>query len=603
MPIMTQINGYRFGRRQPLFLRTINFSIPKDFSANVAEAWIRSALESEPDSSDMTALETGHSHADALIYLKCLFKANQILLQDLKIPVFETPIVLRVSMKAAFDGKFEAAVWIPFVEHIAHEVFEKWLSISAQFMIDAMRLSEQADALESCYQHFHKSIALVWQQQMPGARSSVPILQASYALGIPFAHLGSGVYVLGWGSCSRIFDRSSNHLDSALGASASHHKGFAKKLMQANGIPVPLGKVFRSGNISAETLKDVTYPCVTKPVDRDRGEGVTLNINNPTDLEQGILYAGTFSSDVIVEEQIPGICHRILVANGQVIFVVKRHPRCIIGDGIHNIESLINAKNQQIRRLIPMKRLPELGLNDATRDFLHQQGLSVHDVPAQNQKVSLRPSQSTAWGGEPEVVTDMLHADNAELALRTARHFGLNCAGIDFISQDIRVPWHINGAVINEVNFAPVLGRTHDYQREGAKAYLRTTFPSLGRIPIEIYVGASLSEQVFVRHAELVNAGIRCFLCLDGKIFDTSGCRIHFADAGNMYQAVSMLRCDRRVESLIIHIVEDNSVLSHGMPIDKVNRLHCAPQSELSSRQIKLIHLIREFLDESPSFP
>ena len=58
-----------------------------------------------------------------------------------------------------------------------------------------------------------------------------------------------------------------------------------------------------------------------------------------------------------------------------------------------------------------------------------------------------------------EDVTDIIHPDNlADIALRAASLFGLNVAGIDIITPDIRMASHQNGAIINEVNFAPLLG-------------------------------------------------------------------------------------------------------------------------------------------------
>jgi hypothetical protein len=43
-------------------------------------------------------------------------------------------------------------------------------------------------------------------------------------------------------------------------------------------------------------------------------------------------------------------------------------------------------------------------------------------------------------------------------ALEATSLLSLNVAGVDMISLDIRVPWHANDAVINEVNYSPLLG-------------------------------------------------------------------------------------------------------------------------------------------------
>ena len=53
------------------------------------------------------------------------------------------------------------------------------------------------------------------------------------------------------------------------------------------------------------------------------------------------------------------------------------------------------------------------------------------------------------------------------------------------ISCDITVPWHANGAVINEVNFAPALG-SNVISRLYLKTYVTRLLGGDGRIPVEV---------------------------------------------------------------------------------------------------------------------
>jgi cyanophycin synthetase len=336
-------------------------------------------------------------------------------------------------------------------------------------------------------------------------------------------------------------------------------------------------------------------PWVVKPVDKDRGEGVTLGINNQAALDHAIDEALKLSQAVLVEEQIPGTCHRILIIEGKIAFVIKRNPRAIVGNGIDSIRQLVHDHNSEIKRKIPIKRLPKLVLDDLSNVFLAQSDLNEHSVPAFGQHVALRPVQSSQWGGDPEVMTTQLHPANQEIAIRASKLFNLSCAGIDFISTDITKPWYENGAVINEVNYAPVIGRTHAYQRDGTRAYLSAVFPNQGRIPIEVYLGAQTAEQASQRHRELVNEGIQAIYCHDNDVLNHCFESIPLAQAQTIFDRMQMLRLNGEVEHAVIHINTDDSFSLRGLPFDYVHSVISSPTDQLTTMQIHTLNLLKTF--------
>ena len=89
--------------------------------------------------------------------------------------------------------------------------------------------------------------------------------------------------------------------------------------------------------------------------------------------------------------------------------------------------------------------------------MLSRQRLTADSVPEKRKFVALRRIETTAWGGVDEDVTSSLHPDNVKVAVDASKLFGLEVAGIDIVSPNITQPWHSNGAIINEVNFAPLL--------------------------------------------------------------------------------------------------------------------------------------------------
>ena len=82
-------------------------------------------------------------------------------------------------------------------------------------------------------------------------------------------------------------------------------------------------------------------------------------------------------------------------------------------------------------------------------------------------------------GGVATDVIDDVHPDNLELCVEAAMSMRLTMAGVDFISEDISVPWHQNGAVVCEVNAQPQLGITHpEIYADVLKSYVNS-FPDV----------------------------------------------------------------------------------------------------------------------------
>jgi len=565
---MTQ-QGYRFGMRQPATHVQLNFKLPQSVDITALDQWIVDALEYDIQSYQPQFVgdkPSGHLAEQFLVRWLCI---TTILLQDIRVPVFERATIVSLKGRRHQPKQFVADVWFPVVDHFPTKLFHAWLAIANQFIIDVLAHKDDPAALERLYQEFQQTQVLPWSAQVPGARSTIPILQAAFESGVPFAHCGFGRYVLGWGSRSRFFDRSSNMLDSAFGSVATQQKHIALQLMRSSGIPVPSGRVFKSGHpLTAAELTSLRPPWVVKPVDRDRGEGVTMGVATEAALESAVADASKLSRQFLVEEQVEGTCHRILVIDGQVVYAVKRHPKSVIGDGVQSIAALVDQLNAAIRKKIPVKRLPDYCLDELALTCLKSAGLTPDSVLGSGQKAYLRPAQSTQWGGDPEEVTDHLHPDNAALAIRAARLFGLSCAGVDFISTDIAAPWHQNGAVINEVNYSPVMGRTHPFQRKAARAYMANMFPTQGKIPIDVFIGEASRQNAKRQWQRLIDDGKRYIFCDENGLLTPNGQPLQLAGAQSAYDKIAMLRTDASLDGLVVHAASADRLAANGQPFE-----------------------------------
>jgi hypothetical protein len=220
----------------------------------------------------------------------------------------------------------------------------------------------------------------------------------------------------------------------------------------------------------------------------------------------------------------------------------------------------------------PWKREKPFPLDVLAVQSILAAGHTVASVPAAGQWVPLRPIESTAWGGHDEDVTTTAHPENVRIAIKAAEAFALNVAGVDIISPDITRPWHENGAVINEINFAPLLGGG-DISRSHLAEFLADSVPHGGRIPVEVFVGGG--EAVAAarrRQAECTAAGRPAFFTSADLTLTPGGGEEKMAIIG-AHRRCRALLMDRRVAALVV-AMPDEEYAASGLPVDRVDGLH-----------------------------
>ena len=190
--------------------------------------------------------------------------------------------------------------------------------------------------------------------------------------------------------------------------------------------------------------------------------------------------------------------HRILVVNGQLIAVAERVPGRVTGDGRHTVAELVEITNQDPRRGIGHEKvLTRLELDAQAERCLADRDLTRDSVPAKGGIVPLRLTGNLSTGGTAIDVTDIVHPDNLEMAVRTIRAIGLDVGGVDFLSPDITSSYREVGGAICEVNAAPGF-RMHVAPSEGkprdvAGPVMEMLFPpgTPNRIPIATITGTN----------------------------------------------------------------------------------------------------------------
>ena len=159
-----------------------------------------------------------------------------------------------------------------------------------------------------------------------------------------------------------------------------------------------------------------------------------------------------------------GTTSRLLVIGGRFVAATRITVPCVVGDGTHRIEELIQAMNRD-----PMRNgihLQQLVVDADLRACLARSGHMLADVPEAGREIALRTAANASLGGVTTNVTDQVHVSHRELAERAAQAIGLSIAGIDVVSLDISRPCAQVGTRIIEVNARPGLD-LHVFPRHG----------------------------------------------------------------------------------------------------------------------------------------
>jgi cyanophycin synthetase len=264
------------------------------------------------------------------------------------------------------------------------------------------------------------------------------------------------------------------------------------------GLPVPEQRIVRSAEDAVRAAERIGYPVVLKPLSGNHGRGVSINLKTPEDVSVAFEKASEHGRSIIVEAYIVGFDHRLLVVNGQLVAAAKREPGHVVGDGRHTIAELVDLVNADPRRGVGHEKvLTRLEFDHQAERLLSKLGYDHTTVPAKGETVYLRSTANLSTGGTAKDVTDIIHPDNREMAIRAVEAVGLDIGGVDFLTNDIALSYQEAGGAICEVNAGPGF-RMHVAPSEGtprdvAGPVIDMLFPpgTPTRIPIAAVTGTN----------------------------------------------------------------------------------------------------------------
>lgn len=246
-------------------------------------------------------------------------------------------------------------------------------------------------------------------------------------------------------------------VNSEISARLAKNKFLCYQILDQKNLPHPKALVFKKKSNIKEILqgiRDIKKPWVVKPIKGMGGSGVSVNIQEISQLKKSIKFARKKKKDIIIEEYIHGSDYRILIFNNKIIDIVKRIPASIKGNTINTIQQLIEIKNKKRKKI----GLKVIKIDQELKRKLKKDNLTLESKPLNNKIVVLRKNCNMSTGGETErIKLSAIPDDNKNLFIESVKLLGLNFAGIDFIIPDITKSYKTVRCAINEINRAPGL--------------------------------------------------------------------------------------------------------------------------------------------------
>src|SRR6187551_577360 len=329
--------------------------------------------------------------------------------------------------------------------------------------------------------------------------STASLVKAAEARRIPWLRLNNQSLVqLGHGKYQQRIQATVSGRTPHIAVELASDKEETNKILASLGLPVPRQESVQNESQAVRAARRIGYPVVTKPYNGNHGRGISIRLTTDEEVAAGFVTAREHSRSVIVETYIPGDDHRLLVVNGELIAATRRTPGHVVGDGRSTIAELVELVNQDPRRGVGHEKvLTRLELDAQADMMLARLGYTAASVPHDGEVVYLRSTANLSTGGTATDVTDVIHPDNRDMAVRAIRAIGLDVGGVDFLSSNIAESYRTIGGGICEVNAAPGF-RMHVAPSEGtprdvAGPVIDMLFPTgaPARVPVAAITGTN----------------------------------------------------------------------------------------------------------------
>src|ERR671921_877116 len=360
--------------------------------------------------------------------------------------------------------------------------------------------------------------------------STGALIRAAEERRIPWIRLNDqGLIQFGHGRYQQRIQATVTSRTSHIAVELASDKEETNRILGNLGLPVPQQRLVQTAQDAVAAAERIGYPVVVKPYNANHGRGISIHLTDAQQVQDAFEVARQHSRSVIVESFITGEDHRMLVINGELVAVALRLPGHVTGDGIHTIEQLVDKVNQDPRRGVGHEKvLTRLLFDHQAETMLARKGYTRDTVPADGERVFLRSTGNLSTGGTATDMTDQVHPDNIEMAVRAVKAIGLDVGGVDFLTTDVTESYREVGGAICEINAAPGF-RMHMAPSEGQPRdvggrVMDMLFPpgTPSRIPIAAVTGTNgkTTTARMLAHIQKLSGGYVGLTSTDGVYID-----------------------------------------------------------------------------------
>ena len=225
------------------------------------------------------------------------------------------------------------------------------------------------------------------------------------------------------------------------------NKPLTNKILMNNNIPTPKHVIITIKNKDHFTNASNYFPCVLKPVDGMQGKDVYTHIDNQDEFNKILNKLLNNYDKIMLENLVEGNNYRIFVFNNRVMDIIEREKPFVVGNGKNTVQELINKKNE----LLKSKNLFEVKYLD--EKLIKKQNYNMNDKPKQNDKIFITNTVNFHNGANAKrILIKDVHKDNLDLFIKSHQLIGLECSGVDYMSNDLKIPYYNNKGHIIEMN-------------------------------------------------------------------------------------------------------------------------------------------------------
>jgi cyanophycin synthetase len=246
------------------------------------------------------------------------------------------------------------------------------------------------------------------------------------------------------------YDKSFNSIESVK---ISKNKMKTSLILKENKLPVPnfVGLSYSNFKNLKKDVKNLKFPLVAKPMMGSLGIDVETDIYDFKSLQVIVRYLSTKYNNIQIEEQVSGNSYRILIFNGNIIDIVERSKAYVIGNGHSNVIQLLNKLNETKKDAHKIKHV--------SRRYINKQGYNLDNVIPRDKKLYISNIINLHNGAIlNKVDLNKVPEINKKLFIYAAKILNVKMTGLDFLSDNIYIPYYKNNGKILESNPTPDIG-------------------------------------------------------------------------------------------------------------------------------------------------